>query len=827
MHLTPSRPIRYCWSKTQQLFVPVHAACFEVLTKVLTDRPIDLEVINKVFKSRLQFGTVRSNSLQMDYGPIREYMDMWARQQHVDGFDTFAASPASTPQVEIHYRSMTRPPSAQPPLNAIRMKEVTGPPDTFTKLAPELLLRIMEDLDGRSACNLRAASRPVARVVLKNSFWKQMIRNDMPWIYDLPVLEDGGPSYLIDWKAMYTELQQNSTLNHPRRFNTLANRKRVWSLCHGIATQYLSILKEQHRGGTEPPDTVVDAISSLMPRLILPEPRATTSVTVSLIDNYTELQHKEPVFSVTWSSTGDLVGLGVVGNHPEPVGLLCRQEGLRIPVNDWLTGFVVTTQGSSTRGRPASRRIVGLKSLYTAHAPVQHGQSEGDHRLIHVYPDHFVVGFFLRISADTGVLENLALLQQPISKAPELAHDRLLGKVYGPYSELATQCLWKNRLPPPEAESYVSTPTAWHRSMDLRPMEMFFFGDSEEQLANIVAISGDIGLRRFQVTYADGTSRGIGSRGSALKSMTIDGRGGERIIFISWQTGGTSPGMRFVTNSGRQLVIGWPTEMKIIHKHSETLRPQGYALVGFFCRWSDVFTADDIHPLFAPDAACEPSTDEESLWDGNVLYWEPEELPESKRRVGPTYGWAPDYGDNIPKPDRIPSLSWLDCERPLDSIGVILYQWGAYPKMPIVSMVFKYVDGQEITLGPRAFPLAPDRWTPDGCRGRPDRGEYGQDTWHLGGSKLRTLRVWWNERDYVKAIQMTAENGLESMRWGSVAPGDMGSEILFSHGGAAGFVVCMTSAIGDGVRFDTTICGIQALRNREVVTEVFEEMELE
>ncbi|KAH8729281.1 hypothetical protein BGZ61DRAFT_474923 [Ilyonectria robusta] len=817
----------YCWSKTQQLFVPVHADCYEVLTRVLADRPIDLEVLYRVFKSRLRFGNTRSNSLQMDYGPIRQYMEMWSRQRHIDGFDTFESSPASTLKAERHYRSLTRPPSTKLLPSTIPMKEATGCPDGFAKLAPELLLRIMENLDGRSVCSLRAASRPAARVVLNNRFWKTMIRNDMPWIYDLPLLEEDGPSYLADWKVMYTQLQQSATLRHPRRHNTLANRKRIWSLCRGIATDYLALLEEKHRDGTAPPDTVIDAISSFMPRMTLPEPREITSVTVSLIDSYNELHYKEPIFSVTWSPSGDLVGLGVVEDPSEPVGLLHRRELLRIPPNDWLTGFVVTTRGSGTRGGPASRRIVGLQSLYTAHNPVQHGQSEGDQRLIHVYPDHFVVGFFLRISADTGVLENLAVLQQPIYKAPELAHDRLLGKHYGPYSELATQCLWKNRLPPPNVESYVSTPAAWHRSMDLRPMEMFFFGDSEQRLENIVAISGDVGLRRFQINYADGSSRAIGSKGSALKTMLIDGRGGERIVFMSWQTGGNSPGMRFVTSNDRQLVLGWPTEMKTVHKHSESMRPQGTALVGLFCRWSDGSTADDIHPLFVPDPACDPDIDEGSLWDGNVLYWEPKELPESKRRVGPAYGWAPDYGDNIPTSDHIPSLSWLDCEKPLESVGVILYQWGAFPKMPIVSMVFKYADGHDITLGPRSFPLPPDRWTPDSCRGRSDRGEYGQDTWHLGGSKVRSLRVWWNERDWVKAIQMTSENGLTSTRWGSVAQGDTGSEILFSHGRASGFVVCMTSAIGDGVRFGTTICGIQALRNRDVAGEVFEVMELE
>ncbi|KAH6894436.1 hypothetical protein B0T10DRAFT_252027 [Thelonectria olida] len=785
----------YSWSEDQRLFVPCHAACVCILAKTLQPHHLDLELLYQAVKSC--FGGYGTRlSLKLNYGGVvKALVPEW---QTTRGTEVFASPPFPSPKFDAYYSSLALPYDPEVYKSNLISGVTNGRFDVFSRLAPELLLRIMEYLDMPSTIRWRTASRAAAMVTLGNFFWKMAVSRDMPWVYDHPELQAGDSRSTIDWKAMYAGLHHGSRIVEPpafsrlasldpfhsltnrKPFNSLANRKRIWEICSQITEVYLRIMKNAEKQISSSAEILVDAVSTPMPRLVSPESTATTLVSASLFEHLSDLQAAQPVLSSSWSEDGYLLRIDAHHGPSDALGSSNDQNKVRIPENDWLTGFVITTKKVDLgRLHLEARKVVGVRYLFVRQSPVQHGRSEGDQRLIYVSDNHFVVGFSFRISLETGSLESLALLQQLLEKAPGWTESRLSG----PGSE--TLCsmprfLWKDGFPRPELRPCPYEDTLFTRDdLDLCPIEALILEDSEKRLSDIVALSADVHMRMFQVQYADGSRRSIGSSCHALKSLPIDGAGGERVVMMFLPYASREiMGIRFATNRGRQLVLGWPSRVEARYPPSHLGE---HPLMGICSFWKNHDSLDRPQPspgkVYSLVPSLDIATSNPSILDLHGLCWEPIAPPESITRFGPIYGAiSTDFTTFYSKV----VVSWLDCSRPLHSVTVAMCNAVKSPWMPLCSLAFTYADtGECAAIGPTEFPSEEEPRTQAGIK-----EEYDASTWTVNGSKMTLMKIWLSHDKSLRAMQFVAENGLTSPKWGLDTKGNE-DEVLVEIGFSA------------------------------------------
>ncbi|KGO48580.1 hypothetical protein PEX1_060380 [Penicillium expansum] len=117
--------------------------------------------------------------------------------------------------------------------------------DIFSKLPVELRHEIFELLPAGSILALKAASSTMHTTTLRAEIWKQRLRREVPWlweIHDVDVFQsqyfEGKTSKLlldIDKKSKYTSENDDYIFG-------LANRRRIWGVCEQIRTQYFEKL---------------------------------------------------------------------------------------------------------------------------------------------------------------------------------------------------------------------------------------------------------------------------------------------------------------------------------------------------------------------------------------------------------------------------------------------------------------------------------------------------------------------------------------------------------------------------------------------------------
>lgn len=168
----------------------------------------------------------------------------------------------------------------------------------------------------------------------------------------------------------------------------------------------------------------------------------------------------------------------------------------------------------------------------------------------------------------------------------------------------------------------------------------------------------------FEIQYANRPSRRIGPVGQAMKVLSIDGRGDERIISTYWAVNHIPDRVPFITNRGRQLVLG--------HRHSseqrvpeEQLGTGNTTLSGFYGYWSDRHTpktcldAAGAFHLNYPFAMAEPSVEEPR--DSNGFWWEPSPPPAYLAEHGRIWGRTEYHGVHYDRTFRTPGQSSLVC----------------------------------------------------------------------------------------------------------------------------------------------------------------------
>lgn len=735
----------------------------------------------------------QAQALDIDYGPVKAYQGQYWESHR--GAESFMANPTEILSLDqivenIFQVSRVKGKSFPSPIGTSSSSN-----DAFSRLAPEIVYRIFSQLDTTSICHLSVASRYIAHITSEPHFWKTRIDLDFGWISEVLDPKSKVTRETLDWRNVYRLLNSISTKNHPEEVRGLFNRRRIWNLCSEMLDKYY-LQKEKldrARNDLDHPEALDGAISSSMPRLTFPEARETVTGRIALFQAWKDLKEVKPIIETWWNDAGELSGLEVSherdGERLESYRTLGDtrffDDGETLPIYDyeWLTALVVTTR--ETDGK---RKIVGLKSI-TPEYEKQVKEEEGDQRIFCAQPDHIIVGLQATWS-NKGQITNLGILQQPISKAPADAHGRLSVQDLVLFGPEVTANLWMDELPPaglsivPEQHGY----WAYDLKPDLAPMESLPFKDNNgSELENITAIAADVQFGGFQVhyKYADGSTgvRSIGPRCNAMRKLAIDGSGGERVICTYVRVGNIPNGLRFVTNRGRQLIIGQPTrsEQRIPASEEDIL-------MGIYGYWSKRDTPkanlDSIGAFFTSlDPATSGSESSNQLTDSDGRFWDPSPPPGVIKESSPIYGKHELYNQWTRRTKHTPSdaaiVSWLDCSKPIESVKVTLCHGTKSTQFPLVSLRFRYTDStQEAAVGPSIYLEPKDTQGSNGhhwcwCSLGDSRADevqagphYKHDEWNVGGSRLEKLCFWIDDAKYWSGMQLVAEDGSESPSWG-------------------------------------------------------------
>ncbi|KAF4983917.1 hypothetical protein FZEAL_794 [Fusarium zealandicum] len=910
---------------------PIHSACYKQLCIALAPAKVDLDVLYETFKSICN--GEHASCLELDYGDAKDCMSyLWVTQQ---GTEDMVTSPSSDQALIEYYRSLTKEfPQNQEKGPLIDPQIGPGTDaghDPFHQLSAELILQIMELLDTPSVRQWRASSRPVAQLTIGHGFWRSRICHSMPWVYDFPQDDDDMPRQVVDWLSVFKKLdavsdrsnkiarqleqirreeaESNAPLGSGRQQQMndkicmrdwsdmnlkLTNRRRIWSVIHQVLDLYSPRKATKDLAKQGQPPTLIDAELTEIPKLILPEPMDTSSRKVALLQDFGDLATATPTMIICWKEGGELADIQVQqpdstkdSNTEEdfPQTEIQVQDKAKVPKEGWLIGFVIVSRRDErkTHKDTVYRRIVGLGCLFSNGMTKSFGQTDGDYRVMLVSPEHFAVGFSVTTSKDS-VLTSLALLQQPMSKAPSCSNGRLfkqpdgytspnepvqrLGNQFnGTFNRQAIPYLWKGEIPPAAFQLHKLVDAHLANEItdkNLSPMEALVFGYSDNELSEIVALSVDTLLRGFQLHYSTGKVRSIGPNCDAMVRLNIDGKGGERIVELYVSVNYVPTCMRFVTNRGRQLIIGqrkgdeirFPPKApgqnvkdggeidEVLQKKEEEAtssttndaasETDDLVLRGIFGSWFQPDSAlprvDFVGTFSSPRSATqERSTELPVKTDSNGFFWAPEPPPASMVENGPVYG-EKDASDRFRNetyhiPGENSYVHWLDCTRRLESVTITMCHAMAPRYRPICGMAFKYAQGTEASVGPSCLCTAESsNWT----KGRSwcwchyvakdeadlvSKPHYIQDTFHVEGAYLKGLRLWMDSDKTLTGIQFVTTKGVESQQWGQCM-GTCSVEIEFSPGkedGAVGIKIFLDNLQRQLSQDGIMVAAIQAL----------------
>ncbi|KAL3476931.1 hypothetical protein BJX99DRAFT_258046 [Aspergillus californicus] len=792
----------YDWDTEHPCAIPFHTACYRVLEECLsTDRCkeklVDEEVLYQTWKCFVDLGGFSQCLLGISYGIVTNEQ-YWPT---IRGKEASAMNPLEIPQLQTYYRNMAlfkksdTNSEIQRPISEIQLNK-----DPFARLAPELLLIIVSQLPIASLESLRAASPAIGGLGLSNGFWKHKLRHDMPWLFDLPGSGDKEP----DWAKCYAELLERSDISSPIQIRGLVNRRRIWGVCEQFAPSYAEKKATLDENCTRSEASLLaGAISTPMRRLTSIPPR-TESSALPLLQDLSDLQHSLPRLLIFWSRKGALSGFGTQAGGTlqteDTVGSrdhFAVRDEVNIRHGDWIRGFIVTSCRSH---KPYSeRKVVGIQVLFIYGESVQLGQRSGDARLIHVENDHLLAGLLAQWSP-ADLVSGLSLLQVPASgHTAHTAHTAQLAEIQATkpeaHSEIGSR-LWKDSLPPPEITLSQERFGYWTSDLkvDLAPMEALFFGTDENELSAIIEVSGDTQLGAFEVRYSNQPPKSIGPRPLTLKSLSIDGPGGERIISVTIVVSHIITGIRVVTNFNRQLVLG-PCEPNV---PSETIYSSNEekALCGIYCTWTDRSSPkarlECLAGMFYPSPnntiQSPPLGPQETIAHDRSHWWEPSSPPSTWTPSGPIHGaHEGSWNEGVQYPSSSASATWLDCiTLPIHKIRLnYAHPTENLPFTPI-SLILEYIDGSINSVGPtRLNPPTDDEgdngapwcWCHMGGRGsRPERGKTlhyrsGEEWIIESGSMLDSCRFWVDGgvsgSGPLTGMQFVSAAGDESPCWGA------------------------------------------------------------
>lgn len=228
------------------LAVPFHPPGYALFCQQLGSDP-DPNILHAAFK--VLHASDWEPALDIDYGIIKQYQgQFWSTKR---GAEAPVANPLCVPLLQL-CNSLPRmtPPTSGTHGKAPASARCRQLPDCFGRFPPEILHLIMLYLDVPSVHRLRLSSRGAASTVLDGTFWKHHVRQDLPWLFDLPVLEGDISQAAIDWACLYREMFLVGLYQHANTVPGLFNRQRICGISQQSVVEEYNIQRRLKEAAT-------------------------------------------------------------------------------------------------------------------------------------------------------------------------------------------------------------------------------------------------------------------------------------------------------------------------------------------------------------------------------------------------------------------------------------------------------------------------------------------------------------------------------------------------------------------------------------------------
>ncbi|CAI7671438.1 unnamed protein product [Penicillium pancosmium] len=220
---------------------PFHPICYkDILQRCIRQgksKQIRRDVLFDVFED-LNGG--RYARLQLIYGePEPPAEQVWYSNK---GQEVLVANPVKIPQLDADLDIIMKSQDKKAGQDQNPQGE-----DVFNRLPPDLRHEVFKLLPVGAILALKAASWVMHTAALPREFWKDRLRSEMPWLWEIhdfdlfesQELEDKASKLLLNIpvKSQYASKNDDYILG-------LANRRRIWGVCEQIQSRYLEKLKD-------------------------------------------------------------------------------------------------------------------------------------------------------------------------------------------------------------------------------------------------------------------------------------------------------------------------------------------------------------------------------------------------------------------------------------------------------------------------------------------------------------------------------------------------------------------------------------------------------
>jgi hypothetical protein len=425
----------------------------------------------------------------------------------------------------------------------------TNSSDPFSRLPLEIITMIYHRLPQAALPKAILTSQSLGRVRTCNWFWRQRLKLDMPWAWELHELEKD-----IDWYRAYISLAQEVKDPFRSSIPALANRKRVWSACDQMLSLY-----RKYQQANAPLDIGHDSVSSAMrhdarlehfPHVANSSESAKNVMTVWLPLDASFVQSEKKLVAC-WKDRS-LAGLAIIvaGQHTN-VGNTTEVdacEEMLIAQNDWLQSLTFHIAIEQDKGSPILRDtlVVGLAVKLLSGTEAVLGETEGHRRLLMPQQGRAVVGMNVEITG--GIITRLGFLEHAFSgmnQIEETGDPALL------------KHLWTDKLPLHRGITFDRFEVGyWGMTFhqDLVPFTCLWFGSDQiggilPLLDSITGISGSHDARSWRVHRKVDDVELLETGGPVraeyeMRFFPIHGSRGERIIGIETDLGPCITGVK-------------------------------------------------------------------------------------------------------------------------------------------------------------------------------------------------------------------------------------------------------------------------------------------
>lgn len=638
------------------------------------------------------------------------------------------------------------------------------------------MVRILDFVSVPDMPSCLLASRAILEATRSDHFWTRRMRIDAPWYWE--AAEDG----LLDAHREYNDVMTQALkpvelAKRGQRVDGLANRRRIWQVAQEVVRLYELA---DDPVATKPSVFEEDATCRYAVRVARPRSSELKKDTNFFFTTAADMTLTKRI-QFHWSGAA-LCGISVAVGDTTSICGDCSspaeaRHDLVIAADDWLEKLVfnISTVDTSVYNSDVCRRdqFVSGVSCYTLSGKRhEFGDTQGSKRLFEPPPGKGIVG--LRTELADGRFTRFAIIE----------HAAIPTKSRTLHDEKRLDFLWKNELPSRSLRFQGLQSGYWSGdgSWDLVPMELLKFGNTEEELSTLVGFGSSPDCRSLEVYREDGSKQRIGGNVEAMKTMRIDGPGGERVGGFKFVIGALCEGIVITTNHGRQAIFGKSND----NARTEHTPDPGFGLAGIYCSFNyNSNLLSSLALVQSPDFSA-VDIDPASLMDETGLMWELQPPPPSWRSIGPVYGdqhrgavaKTVDFSRPVTKIEGLLAApQWLDLIElggwtihygdgsdlePTATFGHTSWVWPQQPDATVVDLrSMQRHESMAMFAGHDS-----DTVTPVAHATTDEEALSQASTWDLGasGEKLVAVTVW--SGDYLNGIQFHSETGRSSPRWG-------------------------------------------------------------